>query len=83
MSICFPGCDIINFEVNLIFLIKPIFNKTKKSRQKCKYLENKKSFYGEIKNIFHHFQKDSIVAKNSLRLPEGASLTPEMEIPLH
>ena len=28
---------------------------TKKSRQKFKYLENKKSFEDEIKNIFHHF----------------------------
>ena len=28
---------------------------TKMSRQKFKYLENEKSFWGEIKNIFHHF----------------------------
>ena len=27
----------------------------KKSRQKLKYLENEKSFYDEIKSIFHHF----------------------------
>ena len=27
----------------------------KKSRQKFKCLENKKSFLGEIKTIFHHF----------------------------
>ena len=26
---------------------------TKKSTQKFKYLENEKSFYGEIKSIFH------------------------------
>ena len=25
----------------------------KKSRQKCKYLENEKSFYDEIKSIYH------------------------------
>ena len=30
---------------------------TKKSRQKFKYLENEKSFYGEIKSIFHFFKK--------------------------
>ena len=29
----------------------------KKSRQKCKYFENEKGFWGEIKNIFHHFQR--------------------------
>ena len=49
--ICQPGCDGINFEVNLILLIEP----SKKSRQKVKYLENEKSFWGGIKSIFHHF----------------------------
>ena len=29
---------------------------TKKSRQKVKYLENEKSFWDEIKNIFHLFE---------------------------
>ena len=38
------GCDVIHFEINLIFLIKPFFYMTKKSRQKLKYLENDKSF---------------------------------------
>ena len=28
---------------------------TKESRQKFKYLENEKTFYTEIKSIFHHF----------------------------
>ena len=42
--ICFPDCDVINFEINLIFRIKSFFYKTKKSRQKSKYLENEKSF---------------------------------------
>ena len=40
----FQGHDVINIEINLIFLIKPFFNMTKKSRQKFKYLENKKCF---------------------------------------
>ena len=39
---CFPGCDVINFEINPIFLAKPFFYK--KSRQKFKYLENEKNF---------------------------------------
>ena len=34
----------INFETNLMFLIKPFFYITKKSTQKFKYLENEKSF---------------------------------------
>ena len=42
--IYFPDCDVINFEINLIFRIKSFFYKTKKSRQKSKYLENEKSF---------------------------------------
>ena len=42
--VCYPGCDVINFEINLIFLIKPFFDMTENSRQKFQYLENKKSF---------------------------------------
>ena len=38
------GCDVINFGINLIFLIKLFFYMTKKSRQKFKYFENEKSF---------------------------------------
>ena len=40
----FPIYDVIKFEINLIFLIKPFLYMTKKSRQKFKYHENKKSF---------------------------------------
>ena len=52
--ICFLGFDVINFDINLILLIKLFLYVTKKSRQKFKYLENKKSFYVEIRNISHH-----------------------------
>ena len=52
--VCFPGCDVMNFETNLIFLIKPLFYMNKKSRQKIKYLENEKSLSGETKSTFHH-----------------------------
>ena len=41
---CFSGCDVINFEYNLTFLIKLFFYMNKKSRQKFEYLENEKSF---------------------------------------
>ena len=34
----------------------------KKSRQKFKYLENEKSFYDEIKSIFHQFWRAIIEA---------------------
>ena len=42
--VCEPGCDVINFEIKLIFLIKSFFYSTTKSRQKLKYLENGKTF---------------------------------------
>ena len=42
--VCKPGCDVIGFEISLIFLIKQFSYMTKKSRQKIKYLENVKSF---------------------------------------
>ena len=47
--VCKPGCDVMNFEVNLIFLIKPFFLHEQKLVTKT-YLENEKS-------IFHHFLK--------------------------
>ena len=53
---CVLRCyQVTNFEINLIFLIKLFLHMTKKSGQKLKYLENKKSFSGKIKSIFHHF----------------------------
>ena len=41
--VCLAVCDLINFEINLIFLIKSFLEMTKKLRQKLKYLENEKS----------------------------------------
>ena len=41
---CLPGCDVINFGINVIFLIKPFRYMTKTLRQDLKYLENEKSF---------------------------------------
>ena len=52
--VCEPGCDVINFEINLIFLIKLFSYMIKKSKQKFEYLENEKSSWNEIKSIFHH-----------------------------
>ena len=42
--VCYPRCGVINFEIDLIFLMKLFFYLNKKSRQKFKYLEKKKSF---------------------------------------
>ena len=46
---------------------------TEKSRQKFKYLENKKSFQGEIKSTFLIIFKGLSVGKSCLR-PESAPL---------
>ena len=53
--VCFPSCNVMNFEINLIFQIKPFLYMSKKSRQKFKCLENEKGFWDELKRIFHHF----------------------------
>ena len=62
----FYDCDVIDFEINLIFLIKPFSYMTKKSRQKFKYFENEKSFWGEKKALVIFF-KGLSDAKNYLR----------------
>ena len=41
----------------IVNLIKPFFIMNKTSRQTFQYRENEKSFYGEIKSIFHHFSR--------------------------
>ena len=55
----------MNFEINIIFLIKPFLDMTEKSRQKVKNLENEKNFQVEIKSIFHHFYRTSSCQKLS------------------
>ena len=54
---CFQACDVINSEIKLVFLVKLFCYMTRKSRQKFKYIENEKSFWGGIKSIFRHFEK--------------------------
>ena len=40
----YSGCDVTNFEIKLIFLIKLFFHMTKKSKQTFKYFENERAF---------------------------------------
>ena len=51
--VCFPRCDVTNFDINPAFLIKPFLYMSKKLRQKLKYLE--KELLRWNKSIFHHF----------------------------
>ena len=57
---CKPCYDVMNFEVNFIFLIKPIFIHDQKVVAKLKYFENRKSFYDEIKTFLVIFKGLSI-----------------------
>ena len=49
--VCFPGCDVIKFEINQIFLIRPCFYTIKKSRKEFKYLEKEKLLRGNKKHF--------------------------------
>ena len=42
--ICCPACDVINFEINHNFPIKPFFYETKKSGRKCNISRTKRAF---------------------------------------
>ena len=65
----------MKFEINIIFLIKPFFNMTNKSRQKFKYLENEKSFQDEIKKHFSSFLNGFQWRKQENIFLEGESPT--------
>ena len=45
---CYPGCDVMNFEINFIFLILPFFLHDQKSWQKLKYFQNGMQFFNDI-----------------------------------
>ena len=42
--VCEPGCDVVNFEVTLTFLIKQIFLRDQKVKTKINILRTKKAF---------------------------------------
>ena len=80
-------CDVINLENSLSLLIKPFFYITKsqnqKSKQKCKYLKNEKSFYHEINSSFiilKGFNLSEIVL--DARVDLAASFEPCIDVPL-
>ena len=59
----FSVCDVINFEINLSFIAKSFSYMTRKLEQRFKYLENTKSFLGEIKKaLFKSFELPEIVS---------------------
>ena len=58
----FPSCNVINFEINLIFLIKPFFYIAKKSRQNLNVLRTKRAFRWNKKH-FSSILKDFHLSK--------------------
>ena len=52
--VCYPGCDVINFEINLIFLIKSFFLHDQSSKN-SNILRTKRDF--KPKKSIHHFLK--------------------------
>ena len=65
VMIRYPVCDVINFEINHNFVIKPFFYIMKKSEQKCKYLKNGRTFNMKQKAFFVILKRLSI-ARNCL-----------------
>ena len=66
-GIVFLGCEIVNFENNLFFLIKLFFYMNKNSRQKSEYLENEESYLDAIKSIFHEQIENSASIKEIIK----------------
>ena len=63
--------------------MKPCPQMTKKARQKFKYLQNEKSFQGEIKSIFHLFKRPFGCQKMSQTLEcafNNATLGPNLPV---
>ena len=50
--ICFPVDEIIDFEINFIFLIKPVSYMSRQVRAKTNIVRTKRAFKAEIKNFF-------------------------------
>ena len=68
---CFPGYDVINFEINFIFLNKPFSYITKKVKTKnLNILRTKRCFKVKQKAFFIIF-KGLPCAKNGLRTENG------------
>ena len=64
--VCQPDFDVMNFKINLIFLIKPFFYRTKKPWKNLTILRMKRAFWDKIKSIFSSFLKAFNEANNAI-----------------
>ena len=63
--VCKPGCDVMNFEVNFIFLIKPFFLHDQKVVAKTWISWERKELLRWHKNHFSPFLKRAFIQANS------------------
>ena len=70
--VCFPGCDVMNFEINLISLMYRFSTRLKSQDKNVNILRTKRAFKMKQKAFFLIF-KGLSVAKNRLR-PESRTL---------
>ena len=71
--VCFPGCDVISSEINLIFLIKPFSTSPNSPDKNLNLLRTKRPF-----KAFVIIFKGLSVVKNCFK-PESVSLTMKTE----
>ena len=75
----FPGCDIINFEINLIFLIKPFFvHDQKVKKKKLNILRTERAFKIKQKAFFIIFKTFIKASKPTFLEGESPTLSKEM-----
>ena len=53
--VCYPACDVINFEIYLGFLVKRFSYMNKIQNKNLNVSRTKKAFRLKQKSIFHHF----------------------------
>ena len=63
--VSYRGRDVTNFEINLMFLIKPAFLHDQKVKTKMYIPEERKELLRRNKNIFHHFYRTFIEANKT------------------
>ena len=62
--VCYPGCDVIDFEINVFFLIEPFFSTWPKSHDKnLNILRTKRAFLTWNKKLFSSFLKGFYISR--------------------
>ena len=66
--VCFPGCDLVKFEINLIFLIKPFSRMTKHLDKNLNILRMNQASKVKQKVFFIFCKGHSVVPDLKMRL---------------